>query len=71
MLEKTAQTRAAPGLPRGITLAAALDEWAGDDARRQDVAATVAAFLAGEGAAWQADLYGRTAHPPSPGSAMR
>ena len=55
MLENTAETRAEPALRdaiakgpvRGITLDAALDDWAGMDARRQDVAATVAALARG------------------------
>jgi fructose-1,6-bisphosphatase I len=55
MLENTAETRAGPALrdaiakgpARGIALDAALDDWAGMDARRQDVAATVAALARG------------------------
>ncbi|MFG1345148.1 class 1 fructose-bisphosphatase [Xanthobacter autotrophicus DSM 431] len=43
MLEPNADHRAAPA----ITLACALEEWAGEDARRRDVAATISALAEG------------------------
>ncbi|MEP9354989.1 class 1 fructose-bisphosphatase [Xanthobacter sp. KR7-65] len=47
MLEPNADHPAAPAAGAGITLACALDEWVGADARRRDVAATVTALAAG------------------------
>lgn len=47
MLEPNADHCAAPRAGAGITLACALDEWAGADARRRDVAATLAALAQG------------------------